>query len=1087
MINRQFKIVLLFCLLSFSAKTQEINKIGITPFIKYFPPEEYKGAPTNFFITQDDNGILYFANQNGSVLIFDGEHWKNVKVSSNVHVSCVKVIKNKIFVGGYGFIGTLETKNGKDFVFKSYNELIPPNDRNFTNVSEIYSLDSSTVIFHTQERLYILRNNKIKVLNVSDYFHQGLFLTTFKVQQKLFVYVKYKGIYEFQNDSLVFVNNTEQLGNLFVRSIIHHNNGLIIGTYLDGFYFFKNGILTKLTTSIDNYVRVNLFSASKITDKYFLIVLKSGGVIIVDSNFNLYQFFKTSYLVSDRILNAFVDNSKNIWLATENGIQLINPFSPFTVIDKRFGLDAGTKVFKAVFWKDHLLLGTNRGIYYTPWKEDINNYNLNFKYLFNSQFGTFSVYNFLKLSDKVFVCSEAGLFYLDLKNDSLRLEPILLFRSIIDATICPTDTTTLWAISSALFAFKKIKNKWNLVIDDPKIKGHNILIDGKHLWISNFYKYLALFEIDFNTNSYKNLFTIDSTNYREFGLPTYENIRFFRLKEKLVFATLKGAYLFDYQSKKFYPDYQLNDLLGKNTNLNIIVEDADGDYWYKKQEEKSGQVNWYLCMIEKKSQKPCCEPFYLLKNNIYSINAIDNFSVLIGTDYGAALIDKRIKFSLQPFKTQISRVEISKNIDSVVYSFVENSYIDQVGPQQIPIILKHKYNNLRFYFAGQYFSNLGPLYYSYMLEGYDANWSNWTKETYKDYSNLPAGNYVFRVKSKNIYGQVGEEAKFYFIIKPPFYQTFGAYILYVLILGILIYVIVRLYTYRLRLQKKYLEEQVRLRTIEIEKQKEQIEQQRDLLYKQNIEIQKINKDLTSSIEYAQRIQSAILPDEKYISKFFDDHFILFLPRDIVSGDFYWFYQKDNFIIYSAIDCTGHGVPGAFMSLIGSKILTTIVQIKKIYEPDEILKELNKDIISTLNQENTETQDGMDMALCKIELDKKIVKFAGAKNPLYVIYNNELTIYKASKQSIGGFQFSDFSKEVIEYKSPTYFYMFSDGYADQFGDGDKGKFMVSRFKNLLLEIYKLPMQEQKQILHQRLRQWQGQNYQTDDILVIGFKL
>jgi len=269
-----------------------------------------------------------------------------------------------------------------------------------------------------------------------------------------------------------------------------------------------------------------------------------------------------------------------------------------------------------------------------------------------------------------------------------------------------------------------------------------------------------------------------------------------------------------------------------------------------------------------------------------------------------------------------------------------------------------------------------------------------------------------------------------------------------------------------------------------------------LLNEQNIqignqkkEIEHKNKNLTDSIVYAKRIQDAMLNDVKLLNEILDDAFILFKPKDIVSGDFYWFGQKNNKFIFSAIDCTGHGVPGAFMSMLGNSFLNQIVFNLGITSPDIILEKLSSEVQSALKQADTNNQDGMDMALCTIDLKTKTVEFAGAKNPLVYIQNGNIERIKGDRLPIGisyGKETS-FEKHLIKPKGPSYFYMFSDGYIDQFGGPVNSKFMIKQLQNLLVEIHKKPMEKQREILDATICDWMKDEDQTDDILVVGFKL
>lgn len=260
------------------------------------------------------------------------------------------------------------------------------------------------------------------------------------------------------------------------------------------------------------------------------------------------------------------------------------------------------------------------------------------------------------------------------------------------------------------------------------------------------------------------------------------------------------------------------------------------------------------------------------------------------------------------------------------------------------------------------------------------------------------------------------------------------------------------------------------------------------------QIQKQNQNIKSSITYAKRIQEAMLPSTQRMAAYVQESFVLFQPRDVVSGDFYWCSEVRNEdggkdLAIAAVDCTGHGVPGAFMSMVGMNSLNGIIN-RGITHSDQILSTLHREIHTSLRQSETGNNDGMDIVLCIYRKDRKILEFSGAKNPLVYIQNNELFQIKGDIHPIGGSK----SKTEIAYKKhevsldkPTMLYLFSDGYRDQFGGADNTKFMSKKFNQLLLSIHALPLQEQKAILERTIAEWKGEHSQTDDILVMGVRI
>lgn len=324
-------------------------------------------------------------------------------------------------------------------------------------------------------------------------------------------------------------------------------------------------------------------------------------------------------------------------------------------------------------------------------------------------------------------------------------------------------------------------------------------------------------------------------------------------------------------------------------------------------------------------------------------------------------------------------------------------------------------------------------------------------------------------------------------------------------------------------QKKITNQILLQQNEEINQQNEEIlaisnalEEQKNKIAKQRDEIAIKNQNIQSSIHYAKRIQEAMLPYEEVIDQELPLHFIYYVPRDVVSGDFYWYTKVDSIpifedvpelniaqkiltgfenekVIIAAVDCTGHGIPGAFMSMIGDSLLNQIVLDKGITEADIILNEMHKGIRTALKQEESHNPDGMDMALCVIDKISKTIEFAGAKNSLLYIQDKKLKEIKANVLSVGGWVSKEekeryYTKHTISYaEQPITLYLYSDGYQDQFGGPQNRKFMRRRFKELLFDIYQEPMTYQKDILDKTLKEWMGNEKQMDDILVIGIRL
>lgn len=366
--------------------------------------------------------------------------------------------------------------------------------------------------------------------------------------------------------------------------------------------------------------------------------------------------------------------------------------------------------------------------------------------------------------------------------------------------------------------------------------------------------------------------------------------------------------------------------------------------------------------------------------------------------------------------------------------------------------------------------------YAYHMENINDEWIFLNEQNTANFPRIPPGEYIFRVRGSNCDGIWNDTpTELYITITPPFWQTIYAYFLYAILLMLSIYLFMFFVTKNLRRARQLLKERENAAR-EIERQKE------ELAIK--------NENITDSINYARRIIEAMMPSVRHFTEILPESFILYLPKDIVSGDFYWITEKNDKIFVAAVDCTGHGVPGAFMSIIGFDLLRNIIDDQEIEKPSEILDRLSFGVAKTFGGGiEGSVKDGMDLAFCVIDRKKKILEYAGAFNPLYLVRDNYIYDYKADRFSVGvaGSQENrSFTNREIPLQKGDTIYLFSDGYADQFG-GPKGKkFKHRRFRHLLLTISNLSMEQQYQAVLRSIEQWKGDLDQVDDILLIGMR-
>ncbi len=414
------------------------------------------------------------------------------------------------------------------------------------------------------------------------------------------------------------------------------------------------------------------------------------------------------------------------------------------------------------------------------------------------------------------------------------------------------------------------------------------------------------------------------------------------------------------------------------------------------------------------------------------------------------------------------------------------------------VTLLYSENIISFGFTALNYTHPEMNQYACKMEGFDKQWIELGTQRNISYTNLDPGEYIFRVVASNNDGIWNRDGvRLAIIIEPPFYKTIWFKIMVVLVIvsGILLYI--RRREYNLLQEKKRLETAVRERTREIEMQKEEIESQRDEIQKQAFNLQEANRiidqknrNITDSIKYASYIQNAVLPDQETLRKVFHDSFVLYQPRDIVSGDFYWIFDAGEQLIFAVADCTGHGVPGALMSMMGIALLNEIVNFRTISDPCEILEELRTKIKLVLRQSGyfTEMREGIEIALIFYHKTRFEMIYSGANIPLLMIRNGNIIEFEPDYQPAGiSLNEKPFASHCVKPEKGDVFYIMSDGYVSQFG-GNKGQqFRKKRLHDLLLNIHHLPFSEQKQSLLNEIELWKGNLEQIDDILILGFTI
>jgi len=549
---------------------------------------------------------------------------------------------------------------------------------------------------------------------------------------------------------------------------------------------------------------------------------------------------------------------------------------------------------------------------------------------------------------------------------------------------------------------------------------------------------------------------------------------------------------------KYYPDTRTFEIINLDLNFppTSITGTLDGTIWFGTQNGVFGLRHDTLAVH-------LTEKDGLLSNNINLLQSDNNGALYIGTNKGLNRVNiEELTINTYTEENGFVGIETKQNasfLDSkgrlwigTANGVARLSTGDIPPPDMNPLThikgmtvnfeeremtpglrLNYSEKNITFDYYSVCLTNPEAVRYQVMLEGADPGWRPETEQTTAIYSSLSPGRYIFRVKAQNSDGIWNEEpVSFDFVITAPFYARPLFIIFMVIILALAVILYIKIRERNLVREKNVLEEKVEERTAEVVQKSKVIEEK--------------NRDITASIRYAERIQMAMLPREDS----FHDTFVLFLPKDIVSGDFYWMHDTGDLQFIAAVDCTGHGVPGAFMSIIGHNSLTKIVREYGITRPAAILDQLNLEVTRSLLQRGDEViNDGMDLALVAYDKKHRKLEYAGAYNPLVIVRDGEIITIKGDRFPIGMATTSEkkFTNVDVDIQREDILYMFSDGYADQFGGPEGKKFKVGNLKNEFLRISSLPMAEQKEQLLKTLGDWMKGKSQIDDILIIGTRV
>ena len=1055
-----------FTLFYFSGLSQ-----NLAPSIISYTTRDYgkEYNPEIFCSAQDNRGVMYFGTGNG-VLEFDGEYWKHIKVQAGSYVRAIcSDTLGRIYVGTLGDFGYLAPNELGKTEFVSLLSKVKEADLFFSEIWGVHA-NNSKVFFQAQEQVfeYDIKTEKIKVTYPTE---TSSFHTSFMLNNELYLRAREIGVVKYVDGDLNRLRGTENVRGLGVFGV-HQlpDDSLLIVTQEIGLWKWKNNGFVQLP-DVNEVPLVNLgiFGSIHLQDGNLAVWTFTDGVYILNNRGKiLHHVDKSNGLISNDVKNLFQDKDQNIWACTGNGMSKIDYYSPLSFYTSLHGLEGSVQAIKRFNGK--LYVGTSNGLF-------IQNTSEGKAFINTSQFNT-QVWGFEQVADELFVASSQGI-YSSTTGDNFKQRTSFLESS--NKLIYVPEKH--YFVSGGPFGISVYDSNFEQVYFYDEQISSVLGIDqdpnNKNLvWVGTAAN--GVFKVDLSKER------VVVTQYGDFdgildnlGKPLINH-------DSLIFGTKEGlAYFISEEKMKAQLSKEEQEdpdnYKGMFQTEAFHGQSLDGQFLFLKTSEERdwfSEDNYSIAYFDNEAKTFVYKPFRGI-----DFGRINEFYLEADGVFWVGTVDGLIRFEsneIKSFDTPVTTLirKVRVGVDSTVFygAFSEGNHTLTYQNEDDLLELSYNYNDIYFAFSSTSFQDKLETEYSFLLEGYNENWSNWNAKTEANFTNLSEGDYFFKVKSRNVYGTESIETVFKFKILPPWYRTIWAYLLYGLILVLVFIVVYKLLSARLVRQNLWLEGVVEERTREISEKNEVLKEQK--------------KEIEDSINYAQRIQEAILPLEENMKKWVPKSFVLFRPKDIVSGDFYWFTAVDNKLVLICADCTGHGVPGAFMSMIGSDRLNIIIEERKVLNPGLILAELSRSIKKSLKQDGQKesTKDGMDAAICTIDLDTNELRYAGANRPLWIIKDDKIEEISATKVAVAGFTPDDqiFEEHVIKLTKDLKFYMTTDGYADQFGGVKGKKLKVKTLKELILRICHQEYEVQKNTLDRSLFDWMGDHEQIDDVCVMGFE-
>lgn len=801
------KLILIFILLSLPVSfLGQVKKIGL-PLVKNYTRTDYKGGTQNWDIDQDKNGNLYFGNNDG-LLQFDGSKWNKYKAKNSDAIKCLKVDSSgKIYVGCYNEFGYFKANSKGKLEYFSISSSLDKKTLSIIDFIWKIHLYKDEVIFQSFDYIFIYKNNKIKIINAPKKF-QFSFLTN----SKLYIQDISSGILEYKNGKLNYLKGLNTLNNSEIWGMVELEKNKILTATLDkGLFIITNNQAVSWNTEANTFIKKNgSLGCILYKNKYIVINSVLDGIIVCDLNGNIMQHIdRTKGLQNNTILTSFIDKSNNLWLGLDNGIAYVNENSFLTYFGFSYNLGA---VYSSVVHKGNLYVATNQGVFCHPWNTDFKEGS--FRLIEGT---TTQAWNIQVISGELICASNKGALLIENGKMIKNLDPkgYFGFKSISN-----NPNFFIGANYNGFSVFEKTSTgiKFRNKIEGIDKSSNSFEIDKDYLWLKKD-QYIHQIALNNNLRKSNTVKTFTQFSEQNMGIGSLQTIN-----NKVFFQSNNIFYTYSTTQGTFVEDAIMTNIFKFIPKIKKLTEDTNGNLWYFYNESMGA-----LIKVGNNRYKHVITPFSSLTGklvaNYMSINTIDSKNTFIGLTDGLAHYDATVETK-----------SISKPI-AHIRSFTfpgDTIYLGNKQDESMKYELPYASNQVKFTFSSPSYENLENIEFSYQLEGFGENWSAWSNNTIKEYTNLKEGNYKMKVKARNSFRIQSDETSIEFRVTPPWYRHSSAYLFYLLIATGLVYYIrfrIRMkirknkYAETLEQRRLYLEKEtkIRLEQYELEKEIEKLE------------------------------------------------------------------------------------------------------------------------------------------------------------------------------------------------------------------------------------------------------------------------